>query len=287
MLAKFSWAQYAGFVVVALILYYLVVGFIYYRAEIMARLTGGGKPGAQTPAPSLPRARPTAPGSLVSSSSAFAPPASVEAAAPSANGTGPKKATEEQPASLETTEAKTDDATTDEAFEAPAAPTSPQHPPVSQLTPEQMAALVNFKPGSENMEEVPENESLGNQKGTTLVTLPDEISNPSDLTSPAAPALVGAIMAEPAALAESSESLEMIELLPETLAADETANDGLLIGADNLQEILSQVAMGNLTREQLQVDAPELEDTAVIEQFFATSKSRRRNEIQSLLDDAD
>ena len=43
MLSAYSWGQFGLFVLVAVPLYYLVVGLLYYRAELTARLTPGKK----------------------------------------------------------------------------------------------------------------------------------------------------------------------------------------------------------------------------------------------------
>lgn len=79
MLSAYSWGQFGLFVLVVVVLYYLVVGLLYYRVELTALLTPGNKmAGAQ-----LASAGGTAvsPPSLVRPTSAFvkATPAATEA----------------------------------------------------------------------------------------------------------------------------------------------------------------------------------------------------------------
>ncbi len=69
MLSAYSWGQFGLFVLVVVLLYYLVVGLLYYRAELTALLTPGGKVvGGQLAGLS---ASAVAPPSLVRPTSAF------------------------------------------------------------------------------------------------------------------------------------------------------------------------------------------------------------------------
>jgi len=79
MLSAYSWGQFGLFVLVVVPLYYLVVGLLYYRAELTARLAPGKKVGGGQLAGVGGRA--VAPPSLVRPTSAFvkATPAATEA----------------------------------------------------------------------------------------------------------------------------------------------------------------------------------------------------------------
>jgi hypothetical protein len=79
MLSAYSWGQFGLFVLVVVVLYYLVVGLLYYRVELTALLTPGKKmAGAQLAGAGGSAA---APPSLVRPTSAFvkATPAAIEA----------------------------------------------------------------------------------------------------------------------------------------------------------------------------------------------------------------
>ena len=81
MLSAYSWGQFGLFVLVVVLIYYLVVGLLYYRAELTALLTPGKKmTGAQLAGAAGSAA---APPSLVRPTSAFvkATPAATEARA--------------------------------------------------------------------------------------------------------------------------------------------------------------------------------------------------------------
>lgn len=79
MLSAYSWGQFGLFVLVVVVLYYLVVGLLYYRVEFMARLTPGKKTAGGQLAGVGGSA--VAPPSLVRPTSAFvkATPAATEA----------------------------------------------------------------------------------------------------------------------------------------------------------------------------------------------------------------
>ena len=76
MLSAYSWSQFGLFMLVVVLLYYLVVGLLYYRAELAPLLALGKHGAGSTPAPA------TAPPALVRPTSAFAAPqpAAAEAA---------------------------------------------------------------------------------------------------------------------------------------------------------------------------------------------------------------
>ncbi|WP_148103650.1 hypothetical protein [Hymenobacter metallilatus] len=76
MLSAYSWSQFGLFMLVVVLLYYLVVGLLYYRAELAPLLALGKRGAGSTPSPT------TAPPTLVRPTSAFAAPqpAATEAA---------------------------------------------------------------------------------------------------------------------------------------------------------------------------------------------------------------
>lgn len=76
MLSAYTWSQFGLFILVVVLLYYLVVGLLYYRAELAPLLSLGKRGASHLPAPA------TAPPALVRPTSAFAPaqPAATVAA---------------------------------------------------------------------------------------------------------------------------------------------------------------------------------------------------------------
>ncbi|WP_400194224.1 hypothetical protein [Hymenobacter sp. B81] len=91
MLSQYSWGDFALFVLVLVIIYYAVVGLLYYRQELSAFITRKGRGGAQLAgAGTRPGATAAAPPpSLVRTTSAFAPvtpTATAEATPPTAAG---------------------------------------------------------------------------------------------------------------------------------------------------------------------------------------------------------
>lgn len=90
MLSAYSWGQFGLFVLVVVVLYYLVVGLLYYRVELMALLTPGKKmAGAQLAGVG---GSAVAPPSLVRPTSAFvkATPAATEAREDADDAEGPE-----------------------------------------------------------------------------------------------------------------------------------------------------------------------------------------------------
>ena len=83
MLSQYTWGDFALFILVVVVLYYLGVGFLYYRQELSAFLTRKGRGGAQLAAVGAGPAAANPP-SLVRTTSAFAPatPTATEAKAP-------------------------------------------------------------------------------------------------------------------------------------------------------------------------------------------------------------
>lgn len=75
MLSAYTWSQFGLFMLVVVLLYYLVVGLLYYRAELAPLLSLGKRGVGSTPAPA------TAPPTLVRPTSAFAPPQPAAAGA--------------------------------------------------------------------------------------------------------------------------------------------------------------------------------------------------------------
>lgn len=78
MLSAYSWSQFGLFMLVVVLLYYLVVGLLYYRAELAPLLALGKRGAGSVPPPA------TAPPALVRPTSAFAPPQPAAVAAPEA-----------------------------------------------------------------------------------------------------------------------------------------------------------------------------------------------------------
>ncbi|MBT9395033.1 hypothetical protein KLP40_17840 [Hymenobacter sp. NST-14] len=75
MLSAYSWSQFGLFMLVVVLLYYLVVGLLYYRAELAPLLSLSKRGAGSTPSPA------TAPPALVRPTSAFAPPQPAAAVA--------------------------------------------------------------------------------------------------------------------------------------------------------------------------------------------------------------
>ena len=71
MLNQYSWGDFALFVLVAVVLYYLVVGFLYYRQELGAFFTRKGGGGAQLAGATAGPGAASGPPSLVRTTSAF------------------------------------------------------------------------------------------------------------------------------------------------------------------------------------------------------------------------
>lgn len=94
MLSQYSWGQFFVFVLVLLVLYYLVVGFLYYRDDFSDLLKGKKVSGGPQLAGAAPGTTAAAPPSLVRPKSAFvATPTATESAA----GTAEADATTEAP----------------------------------------------------------------------------------------------------------------------------------------------------------------------------------------------
>ncbi|MCA8833358.1 hypothetical protein [Hymenobacter pini] len=75
MLSAYTWSQFGLFMLVVVLLYYLVVGLLYYRAELAPLLSLGKRGAGSTLATA------TAPPALVRPTSAFAPPQPAAAGA--------------------------------------------------------------------------------------------------------------------------------------------------------------------------------------------------------------
>jgi len=90
MLSAYSWGQFGLFVLVVVVLYYLVVGLLYYRVELTGLLTPGKKMAGAQLAGTAGSA--VAPPSLVRPTSAFvkATPAATEAQAEADNAASPE-----------------------------------------------------------------------------------------------------------------------------------------------------------------------------------------------------
>ena len=72
MFKAISWGQYAGVVLLLLLLYYAYVGLIYYRAELLGLFNGKGKVASPTPA-AIPQRSPTSRGSLIAKAASALP----------------------------------------------------------------------------------------------------------------------------------------------------------------------------------------------------------------------
>jgi hypothetical protein len=76
MLSAYSWSQFGLFILALVLLYYLVVGLLYYRPELLYLLSSRGKAGFRALASDSPGR--VAPPALVHPTSAFAPAAPAE-----------------------------------------------------------------------------------------------------------------------------------------------------------------------------------------------------------------
>ncbi|UOQ75178.1 hypothetical protein [Hymenobacter cellulosilyticus] len=80
MLSAYSWSQFGLFILALVLLYYLVVGLLYYRQELTGLLSSRRKSGS--PALTANATGVVAPPALVRPTSAFAPAAASAGSAP-------------------------------------------------------------------------------------------------------------------------------------------------------------------------------------------------------------
>jgi hypothetical protein len=245
MFKTISWGQYAGGVLLLLVLYYAYVGAMYYRAELLALLKGKGKAGglAEAPAPTL--ATIARKGPLLTKSAITLPAPPPEVAGPASAPVVPEAKAEpaaEEPSQSEgLVQASTPPAAAPELAE-------PEAPSFSELP---TLALAGVEVSKGNKYENAMESNFANDYASTL-------ANPSvtDLLS----------------VTESGVSYSSEEFEP-----------GLTVGIAQLGDFLKRATEGQITQAELVEQVPALDNTDLLLSFYqASSQSAQRLTSQRL-----
>lgn len=284
-----SWSSFFLFMLVAVVVYYVVVAFLYFRPEIMALIQGKGKiqPGSVPQAPKQPV--------LVATGSAFTEPepaqqsvpvpephlpaAAAAAAAALAAGAETSDAQEAKEPTMDDGTGKvlsSDDAAVADEYENPTENSEEAELAEAKRLLE-LGKENSSNPNSSAVVEGSANEELNQNEGNTvddthnITKFTEDHSEESDshtLTS----------MMEPVDLNDDAQPLEMIQVDDELEVSD------TLIGAGDLSNLLDGLSTGEIGAEDLAAVAPVFNGTELSTRF-AANKKRRNQEVESMFAD--
>lgn len=277
-----SWSSFLLFMLVAVVLYYVVVAFLYFRPEIMALIQGKSKGTADT------GAKPAQP-VLVTTGSAFAEqeevvapephlPANAVAAAATLAASEKEAAAAKDPTMDDGTGKvlTSDDAAVADEYENPT-----EDAEEAELA-EAKRILAQAKENSSNPDsaavvEGSDNEELNQNEGN-FVENTHNVTKFTENESEESGSSAMSEYTEPVDLNEDAQPLEMIQLDDELEVSD------TLIGAGDLSNLLDGLATGEIGAEELAEVAPVFSGTELSTRF-AANKKRRNQEVESMFDD--
>jgi len=277
-----SWSSFFLFMLAAVVLYYVVVGILYYRAELIEFIKRKGRGGES------PVAKAQVQPVLVATGSAFAeqeeelvptpephlPAAAVAAAAVLAT-TG-TETSDDPEAKDETTDEGTgkvnsDDLAVADEYENPAERAEEEEIAEAKRLLELGKSSSTAMSDNFNNKELNQNNS--SEVGSTHIIAKLANDNPSEPSPPTMAEFV-----EPVDLNDDTQPLEMIQLADELVVSD------TLIGVSDLNNLLDGLATGQIVPEELAEVAPVFSGTELSTRF-AANKKRRSQEVESLLSD--
>lgn len=273
---------------VAVVVYYVVVAFLYFRPEIMALIQGKDKiqPGSVPQATKQPVLVATGsaftepePTALVPAPEPHLPAAAAAAAAALAAGAETSDAQEAKEPTMDDGTGKvlsSDDAAVADEYENPT-----ENSEEAELA-EAKRLLELSKENSSNptdsaVVEGSASEELNQNEGNTV----DDTHNITKFTehhSEESDSHTFTSMMEPVDLNDDAQPLEMIQVDDELEVSD------TLIGAGDLSNLLDGLSTGEIGAEDLAAVAPVFNETELSTRF-AANKKRRNQEVESMFAD--
>jgi hypothetical protein len=239
MLNTISWGQYAGGVLLLLVLYYAYVGATYYRDELLALLKGKGKAGgpAETAASTL--ATVARQGPLITKSAFPLPAPPPEIAGPALPGVAPETEAGSPVTAASATGEKISEAKADAVVEAASSPPAAGELTLPELPPLYLTSVALSK--NSNYENTSDNEFINDY------TINLANSSATDLL----------------AVTESGVSATLEEVEPV-----------FTVGIAQLGDFLARAAESQLTPAEVVEQVPALDNTDLLLAFFQTSSQR-------------